>query len=220
MVMAKDDKDVMPRAIWARIGTYALALALLIVGVGAFVLLVVVKPESEGEAEPYPGPRVRAFRVAPVATHRTSVIAYGTSRAGTIWTATAEVGGRVVEVSELFEVGAELASPDPVARGTRTISPKHVEAVEAAIDEAEARLEPLGQFILPAGTRAAAGLHLARAVCRRAERRAVTAMREGEGEISAALSAYLNRLGDLLFVLARLVNAEAGRPDVPWRQRT
>jgi cob(I)alamin adenosyltransferase len=119
---------------------------------------------------------------------------------------------------ELFEVGAELASPDPVARGTRTISQTHVAAIEAVIDEAEARLEPPDEFILPAGTRAAAGLHFARAVCRRAERRVVTAMRECEGEISSVLLAYFNRLGDLLFVLARHVNADAGRPDVRWRK--
>jgi cob(I)alamin adenosyltransferase len=119
---------------------------------------------------------------------------------------------------ELFEVGAELATRDPVARGTRTIGPGHVQAIEAEIDRYESGLEPLKTFILPAGSRAAAGLYLARAVCRRAERRLVTAMRQSGEQISSVLLAYLNRLGDLLFVLARFVNARAGRADVPWQK--
>jgi cob(I)alamin adenosyltransferase len=119
---------------------------------------------------------------------------------------------------ELFDVGAELATRDPVARGTRTIGPQHVQAIEAEIDRYESGLEPLKTFTLPAGSRAAAGLYFARAVCRRAERRLVAAMRQGEEELSVVLLAYLNRLGDLLFVLGRFVNARAGRPDVPWRE--
>ena len=120
--------------------------------------------------------------------------------------------------NELFEVGAELATPDPVAGGHRTIGPGHVGAMEADIDQHEKALPPLKEFILPCGTRAAAQLHLARAVCRRAERRVVALIRQSDEEISPVLPAYLNRLGDLLFVLARVVNAEAGRPDVPWQK--
>lgn len=119
---------------------------------------------------------------------------------------------------ELFEVGAELASRDPVARGTRTIGPQHVEAMESEIDGYEAGLAPLKGFILPAGAEAAAALHLARAVCRRAERRLVATIRQSDEEISPVLVAYLNRLGDLLFVLARCVNAQAGQNDVVRRQ--
>lgn len=117
--------------------------------------------------------------------------------------------------NELFEVGAELATPDPVAKGTRTIGQEHVKALETAIDQYEAALPPLKEFILPGGTRAAAWLHWARTVCRRAERRLVSLVRESGTDISLLLLAYLNRLGDLLFVLARTANAQAGVPDVP-----
>lgn len=117
--------------------------------------------------------------------------------------------------NELFELGAELATPDPQRLGTHTIAAAHIARLEAAIDQYEARLEPLKAFILPGGTRSAALLHLARTVCRRAERRLVTlADREA---ISADLMIYLNRLSDLLFVLARLANRAAGLADVPWK---
>lgn len=117
---------------------------------------------------------------------------------------------------ELFEVGAELATPDPPAHGTRTIGPPHVEALEQEIDGLQQTLAPLSQFILPGGTRPAASLHHARAVCRRAERRLVSLVRYATEPISPVLLAYLNRLGDLLFVLARVVNARAGQGDVIW----
>ena len=120
--------------------------------------------------------------------------------------------------SELLAAGAELADIDPVARGMRKIGPKHVETIEKAIDRHQAGLEPLGGFILPAGTRAAALMHLARTVCRRAERRLITLVRGSEQEISPDLMAYVNRLSDLLFVLARAVNASAGRGDTPWQK--
>jgi cob(I)alamin adenosyltransferase len=116
--------------------------------------------------------------------------------------------------NELFEVGAELSTPDPVAQRTRTIGPARVQAMEADIDRLESAVGPIQGFILPGGTRAAAALHVARTVCRRAERRVAGLMRSGEGEVSPALLVYLNRLGDLLFVLARAANAQAGVPDV------
>lgn len=120
--------------------------------------------------------------------------------------------------NELFEVGAELATPDPVAQGTRTLGQEHVKALEAEIDRLDAVLSPLKEFILPGGTRAGALLHFARTVCRRAERRFVSLVRESGTEISLVLLAYLNRLGDLLFVLARAANAHTGTPDVPRRK--
>jgi cob(I)alamin adenosyltransferase len=120
--------------------------------------------------------------------------------------------------NELFAAGAELVTPDPAARGVQWIGPDHVKALEADIDRHEQALPPLGQFILPGGTRAAAGLHLARTVCRRAERRLVTLIRRSEEPVSLVLMAYLNRLSDLLFVLARYENAQAGRPDVVWQK--
>jgi cob(I)alamin adenosyltransferase len=120
--------------------------------------------------------------------------------------------------NELFDLGAELSAPDPVESGTRTINQEHVGTIEANIDRIENELEPLRQFILPGGTRAAAHLHHARAVCRRAERRLATLMRLSEEPISRDLVAYMNRLSDLLFVLARAANATAGQPDVLWHR--
>jgi len=119
---------------------------------------------------------------------------------------------------ELFGVGAELTTPEPAAHGVQWIGPEHVQALEADIDRCEQRLAPLGQFILPGGSRAGATLHLARAVCRRAERRLVTLIRRSEEPISVVLLAYLNRLSDLLFVLARCENARAGCHEVVWRK--
>jgi cob(I)alamin adenosyltransferase len=121
---------------------------------------------------------------------------------------------------ELFQVGAEVSSPDPAAQHTRSIGPSHVRAIEGDIDRLESALSPLEHFIVPTGTRAAAALHVARAVCRRAERRLVAAIARSDEEIAPVLSAYLNRLSDLLFVLARSVNAQAGQPEVLWQKPT
>ncbi len=120
--------------------------------------------------------------------------------------------------NELFALGAQLATPDPAAHGTQMITAAHVAALESAIDHYEAELEPLKNFILPGGTPAAAHLHLARAVCRRAERRLVTLCGEPDEAVAPELVIYLNRLSDLLFVLARAVNRAAGVPDVPWQK--
>jgi cob(I)alamin adenosyltransferase len=117
--------------------------------------------------------------------------------------------------NELFDLGAELASPQPDRVGTRRITAVQTAALESAIDEHEAGLPPLKAFILPGGCRAAALLHVARTVCRRAERRVVTL---GEREaVAGDVVIYLNRLSDLLFVLARFVNHTAGGGDVPWQ---
>ncbi len=120
--------------------------------------------------------------------------------------------------SELFSLGAELATPDPGALGTALIGPAQSAALERAIDHHEIGLAPLKQFVLPAGTRAAAALHLARTICRRAERRVVSLRRAAADSVSGELVVYLNRLGDLLFVLARAANHAAGVVDVPWQK--
>jgi cob(I)alamin adenosyltransferase len=86
--------------------------------------------------------------------------------------------------------------------------------MEAWIDRAEEELEPLKSFVLPGGSPAAAALHLARTVCRRAERRVVSLSRTAT--IEEGVVVYLNRLSDLLFTLARLANHRAGVEDVPW----
>ena len=118
--------------------------------------------------------------------------------------------------SRLFDVGAELAT-DPnskVSLGIQLVSEREIEQLELAIDEAEKELAPLKTFVLPGGSRAAAYLHLARTVCRRAER-SVVSLAEHESVRPEALR-YLNRLSDALFVFARLANHRAGIPDVPW----
>jgi cob(I)alamin adenosyltransferase len=114
---------------------------------------------------------------------------------------------------ELFELGAQLATPDPA---DDRIGPDHVAAIEREIDAAESGLAPLDCFILPAGTATSAAMHVARTVCRRAERRVVSLAAEAGAAIPASAIEYLNRLGDLLFVLARQANAAAGTGDDPW----
>ena len=118
--------------------------------------------------------------------------------------------------NELFSLGAELATPDADSHDLRVISTVHIGRLEQWIDHYESELAPLKQFILPAGTSAAATLHLARSVCRRAERRVVTLAASSGDEISAELVVYLNRLSDLLFVLSRVANHHAGIDDVAW----
>src|SRR5947199_3815936 len=115
---------------------------------------------------------------------------------------------------DLFTVGAELATPDPdklhkaLSRSGAAIGPSDVAALEDAIDEQEARLAPLKNFILPGGAPKAATLHLARTVCRRAERTSVALSRHQN--IRPAILHHLNRLSPLLLVLARPANAQAG----------
>ena len=111
---------------------------------------------------------------------------------------------------DLFDVGADLATPhDAAARSfLRLVDDADVAALEGAIDRADRELDPLTQFIVPGGHPASAGLQVARAVCRRAER-AVVALMAHEPTGPATLR-YLNRLSDLLFALARLVNARNG----------
>jgi cob(I)alamin adenosyltransferase len=120
--------------------------------------------------------------------------------------------------NELFAVGAELATPDPAAHGTNCTGAEQIAALEQTIDRLEKPLAPLRQFILPGGTPAAAALHVARTVCRRAERRVVTLSHQGSPAMRGSIVVYLNRLGDLLFVLARAVNHAAGQPDVIWHK--
>lgn len=114
----------------------------------------------------------------------------------------------------LFDVGGELVTVAKQAPAA-AVGPSDVRAIEEAIDRCEAKLESLGTFILPAGSRASAVLHLARAVCRRVERRLVALMRSEPGAASEHLLAYVNRLSDLLFVLARTANGHASIADIP-----
>jgi cob(I)alamin adenosyltransferase len=114
--------------------------------------------------------------------------------------------------NDLFDLGADLTVPLDDPKQRLRVVPVQVEWLEQRCDEANAELEPLRSFVLPGGSEAAARLHLARTVCRRAERRTVAL---GAGASPTAL-AYLNRLSDLLFILARAANRAAGAPEPLW----
>jgi cob(I)alamin adenosyltransferase len=120
--------------------------------------------------------------------------------------------------NELFDLGADLATParpDEAPGAMLRILDSQVERLEREIDELNGTLPPLTSFILPGGTPAAAALHLARTVCRRAEREAVR-LAESGGAVSAPAMRYLNRLSDLLFVAARYAN-DKGAAEVFWK---
>jgi len=118
---------------------------------------------------------------------------------------------------DLFAIGAQLADPSHKVASRRqkaAVTAANVRRLERAIDAREARLPALRAFVLPGGTPAAAALHLARTVCRRAERSVVTLSREAD--VDPRIVVYLNRLSDLLFVLARDENHRAGRDEERW----
>ena len=118
--------------------------------------------------------------------------------------------------NDLFDLGADLAVPLEDEKHERLrVTQAQVERLEELCDLVNARLEPLKSFVLPGGSEAAARLHVARAACRRAERLAF-ALSESQSVSSTAL-AYLNRLSDLLFILARAANAGTGSPEPLWR---
>lgn len=117
---------------------------------------------------------------------------------------------------DLFSVGAQLADPRSRDRADSRfhLPDERVAALENDIDRLETELPPLRQFIIAGGTPAGALLHVARTVCRRAEREVV--LLTGSVEIDPSIIKYLNRLSDYLFVAARWVNRKAGREEVPW----
>jgi cob(I)alamin adenosyltransferase len=116
--------------------------------------------------------------------------------------------------NDLFDLGADLSVPLEDDRRERLrVTPAQVERLEELCDLVNTRLEPLRSFILPGGTEAASRLHVARAVCRRAERRAAALARAEN--VNAAALAYINRLSDLLYILARAANAGSQEP--LWR---
>lgn len=126
--------------------------------------------------------------------------------------------------NELFVIGADLATPEEEEGGGKAASwvprmtGESIEQLEAWIDEAQDELAPMKSFILPGGVPAATHLHHARTVCRRTERRVVAL--EHWGTVGEFVRIYLNRLSDLLFVWARLVNHRAGVTDRPWEAPT
>ena len=112
---------------------------------------------------------------------------------------------------DLFDLGGELSIP-----GYAAITDAHIDRLEADVERFNAELAPLKEFILPGGARAAALAHVARTVCRRAERTLIAAA--ASDAITDRSRVYLNRLSDLLFVLARALNRAGGRPDVLWQK--
>jgi cob(I)alamin adenosyltransferase len=175
---------------------------------------------DEGETDLFGGPRVSkdALRVETYGAVDELNAVLGECRARTEH---GDLGGIVEHVQGLlFDLGAVLATPDAKRReksGVPELEPGDVDELEAHIDRLEEELEPLKRVILPGGCSGAAAFHLARTVCRRAERRLVALARE-EALEGPGLR-YLNRLSDLLFVMARVENRRAGVADIEWAGR-
>lgn len=119
--------------------------------------------------------------------------------------------------SELFTLGAELATPqaEQAPKEVPRIQPSHVERLEREIDRLTATLPEMKNFILPGGSRPGSSLHLCRTICRRAERKVVTLAETSP--VSSVALAYVNRLSDLLFVMARAANLRSGGREIPWK---
>jgi cob(I)alamin adenosyltransferase len=130
-----------------------------------------------------------------------------------------ELGRRIADVQRrLLDLGADIATPNDAAAASHITRADDTWTadLESDIDTMTAYLEPLADFILPGGDPAASSLHLARTICRRAERMVLEALESGT-ELNPAAPVYLNRLGDWLFTLARLANVVAGVPDRLWK---
>jgi cob(I)alamin adenosyltransferase len=117
--------------------------------------------------------------------------------------------------NDLFTLGADLATPPKLGEDkVRRVTPAHAARLERHIDAVDSTLAPLTRFIIPGGSRTAAAMHFARTICRRAERHAARLAREES--IGPDILIYLNRLSDLLFVLARRINALSHIDETPW----
>ena len=114
--------------------------------------------------------------------------------------------------NDLFDVGADISVPEGGERERLRVTPEQTAWLEQACDEVNATLQPLKSFLLPGGTRAAAQLHVCRTVCRRAERRTI----DCGDQVNAECVRYLNRLSDLLFILARAANVATGNDEPLW----
>jgi cob(I)alamin adenosyltransferase len=159
---------------------------------------------GDGSRVPKDGPRIEAF----------GAIDETNSAIGVLLAAALPDDVRVTLTQvqhDLFDLGGELAIP-----GTNMIKPEHVARLEAELDAYNEPLPPLKEFILPGGGPATAACHLARSICRRAERRTWTLA--GADHVAPDALKYLNRLSDLLFVLARVLARHEGVGDVLWRR--
>ncbi len=121
---------------------------------------------------------------------------------------------------DLFAIGAELATPQPSLHGTRMLDRSDVERLEGWIDRLDEQLPAFNQLYHPGGSLLAGWLHWARTVCRRAEREVVHLTHSGDVEDCDTIIVYLNRLSDLLFVMARAANHAQAIPDVPWQKKS
>jgi cob(I)alamin adenosyltransferase len=179
---------------------------------------IYTKTGDDGETGLFAGPRVRKDdpRIEAYGTVDELNAVLGLARCEALPSAIEQTLAAVQ--NELFAVGAELASPDPEKAGTAWIDEPHVVALEQAIDALEEQLPPLRQFVLPAGNRGACTIHVARGVCRRAERRLITLVHTEGVQVSGRLIRYLNRLSDYLFVAARAAQVLSGGGEVPWQK--
>ncbi len=162
---------------------------------------------GDGSRVPKVDPRIQAFGAV---DELNSLV--GLALAGGVPPAQREVLVRIQ--NELFDVGADLSVPFDVP-GRLRVEQASIDRLEADCDRFNAGLEPLKSFVLPGGSEWAARLHVARAVCRRAEREALDA--SGLAPVNPLAVVYLNRLSDLLFILARAANAAAGADEPLWR---
>ncbi|MEX2176970.1 MAG: cob(I)yrinic acid a,c-diamide adenosyltransferase [Pirellulaceae bacterium] len=179
---------------------------------------IYTKTGDAGETGLFGGPRVRKddLRIEAYGTVDELNAALGLARCEPLPAAIEECLLRVQ--SELFSLGAELATPEPDKHGMRLVGEGMVAGLERAIDSLETLLPPLRHFILPGGSRGAALLHVARGVCRRAERRLVALAGAPGGQVSSAAIQYLNRLSDYLFVAARAAARQAGAEEQIWEK--
>ncbi|MEE9570178.1 MAG: cob(I)yrinic acid a,c-diamide adenosyltransferase [Gammaproteobacteria bacterium] len=159
---------------------------------------------ANGERVPKSDARIEAFGTVDETNSAIGLVLSGTGLPAPISDSLSRIQ------DELFDVGAELALP-----GHTAIGPEYVLRLENELDELNSTLPPLKEFILPGGSPAAAACHMARATCRRAERRAWTFSEAAE--VNPELLKYLNRLSDLLFVIARVLAREDGSSEVLWR---
>jgi cob(I)alamin adenosyltransferase len=172
---------------------------------------------GDGSSVPKAHPRVEAYGEVDEANSTIGVAVVEARRAGEAY---AKIAAALVGVqNDLFDVGADLCAPiesNEEAGARLRVEKGQTERVEGLIDDYNAALKPLNSFVLPGGTALAAALHVARATTRRAER-AATHLRELEPErTNEHACVYLNRLSDLLFVLARWANHQSGEGDVLW----
>ncbi len=177
---------------------------------------IYTKTGDSGETALFGGGRVRkdAWRVDAYGEVDELNAAIGAARAARLAAENEAVASRIQD--ELFTVGAVLATPPgtKAADHVGAVGLDWVAAMEQAIDRIDAQVPRLAQFVLPGGSSGAAALHLARCVCRRAERRTVALA--GRENVPDEVLRYLNRLSDLLFMMARLENVKAGTAEVPW----